>query len=328
MLPWNVCSDHCAVEYIINIKKENIISETKTFRNLKNLDIEMLTDSISNIDLTVSDQVDTIVELFGKEVGNILDENVPEITRTVIHRKPKPWFNETIKSLKRELRRKEYVWRRYQQSHQWIALKKVRNKYVFEINRSKQENLTDLVFECKGDSKKLYNLVSKLTGTMKENSLPESENDIKLANDFEDYFLKKIQNIRDALADVTNYSPEELIPLLAEFEPLSENKVKNIINKLGTKSYELDIIPTSLLKKCLSGLLPSVTKVVNISLSTGTFSENYKEAIIRPLLKKTGLELLCSNYRPVSNLSFMSKVIEKAMLLRFNKHCDDFGLTS
>ena len=104
------------------------------------------------------------------------------------------------------------------------------NKYVFEINRSKQENLTDLVLECKGDSKKLYNLVSKLTGTMKENSLPESEDDIKLANDFADYFLKKIQNIRDALADVTNYSPEELIPevpLLAKFEPLSENEVKN-----------------------------------------------------------------------------------------------------
>ena len=163
----------------------------------------------------------------------------------------------------------------------------------------------------------LNNLVSKLTGTMKENSLPESENDIKLANDFADYFLKKIQTIRDALVDVTNYSPEELIPevpLLAKFEPLSENEVKNIINKLGIKSCELDIMPKSLLKKCLSGLLPSVTKIVNISLSTGTFPENYKEAIIRPLLKKTGLELLCSNYRPVSNLSFMSKVIEKAML--------------
>ena len=130
--PGMFLSDHCAVEYIINTKKENIISETKTFRNMKNLDIEMLTDSFRNIDLTVSDQVDTIVELFEKEVGNIIDENVPEITRTVIHRKPKPWFNETIKSLKRELRRKEHVWRRYQQPHQWIALKKVRNKYVFK----------------------------------------------------------------------------------------------------------------------------------------------------------------------------------------------------
>ena len=94
--------------------------------------------------------------------------------------------------------------------------------------------------------------------------------------------MKNIQNIRDALVDVTNYGPEELIPLLAKFEPLSENEVKNIINKLGTKSCELDIIPTSLLKKCLSGLLPSVTKIVNISLSTGTFPENYNKAIIRP----------------------------------------------
>ena len=47
---------------------------------------------------------------------------------------------------------------------------------------------------------------------------------------------------------------------------------------------------------------------------------NYKEAIIRPLLTKPGLDLKCSNYRPVSNLTFMSKTIEKAMLLQSNKH--------
>ena len=48
--------------------------------------------------------------------------------------------------------------------------------------------------------------------------------------------------------------------------------------------------------------------------------------MVRPLLKKTGLELNISNYRPVSNLSFLSKLIEKAALFRLNSHVDDHRL--
>ena len=116
------------------------------------------------------------------------------------------------------------------------------------------------------------------------------------------------------------------MPSLESFEPLSQDEVKAIISDLGTKSCESDVIPTKLLKKCLSGLLPCITKIVNISLSSGAFPSNYKEAIVRPLLKKQGLEQQCSNYRPVSNLTFMSKVMEKAMLHHFDKHCDDHDL--
>ena len=111
------------------------------------------------------------------------------------------------------------------------------------------------------------------------------------------------------------------MPSLESFEPLSQDEVKAIISDLGTKSCGSDVIPTKLLKKCLSGLLPCITKIVNLSLSSGVFPSNYKEAIVRPLLKKQGLEKQCSNYRPVSNLTFM--VIEKAMLHHFDKHCDD-----
>ena len=52
--------------------------------------------------------------------------------------------------------------------------------------------MTDLVLNCKGDSKKLYTLVSKLTGSVKDNPLPSAENDENLANEFADYFVDKI----------------------------------------------------------------------------------------------------------------------------------------
>ena len=51
-----------------------------------------------------------------------------------------------------------------------------------------------------------------------------------------------------------------------------------------------------------------------------------KTAIIRPLLKKPGLELMTKNYRPVRNLSFLSKLLEKCVLVRFNNHCKENDL--
>ena len=56
------------------------------------------------------------------------------------------------------------------------------------------------------------------------------------------------------------------------------------------------------------------------------FAANWKTAIIRPLLKKPGLELMTKNYRPVSNLSFLSKLLEKCALVRFNNHCKENDL--
>ena len=64
------------------------------------------------------------------------------------------------------------------------------------------------------------------------------------------------------------------------------------------------------------------THLVNLSLKNGVFPIKWKEALIRPLLKKAGLNLMHNNYRPVSNLSFLSKVVEKAVLIQFNIHCD------
>ena len=87
------------------------------------------------------------------------------------------------------------------------------------------------------------------------------------------------------------------------------------------KSCELDILPTFLLKKSLPKINKFLTRLVNISITSGTFPNVWKMAIVRPLLKKVGLETINSNYRPVSNLSCLSKLLEKAVLSQFNDQC-------
>ena len=69
-------------------------------------------------------------------------------------------------------------------------------------------------------------------------------------------------------------------------------------------------------------LLPAISHIVNLSLSSGTFPQQLKTAIITPLLKKDGLDPVYSNYRPVSNLTFLSKIIEKAAASSFYCHME------
>ena len=69
-------------------------------------------------------------------------------------------------------------------------------------------------------------------------------------------------------------------------------------------------------------LAPSITEMVNLSLLSGSVPENWRTAVVIPLLKKTGLDLVYKNFRPVSNLPFISKVVEKAALQQLLAHCE------
>ena len=83
-----------------------------------------------------------------------------------------------------------------------------------------------------------------------------------------------------------------------------------------------DPIPTWLLKECSSFLVPTITNIVNLSLISGQFHPTLKESTISPLLKKPTLydkeEL--SNYRPIYNLSLISKIIERVVKSRLMDH--------
>src|SRR6202142_2627242 len=82
---------------------------------------------------------------------------------------------------------------------------------------------------------------------------------------------------------------------------------------------------TKLLKLCIHALLPPITTFINLSLSEGTFPTSFKNALIKPLLKKYCLsnEDLAS-YRPISNLNFISKILERIIHNRITIHLDSF----
>ena len=73
-------------------------------------------------------------------------------------------------------------------------------------------------------------------------------------------------------------------------------------------------------------LLDAITMIVNQSLTTGEFLDDWKMAIVRPLIKGTNIDIELKNYRPISNLSFLSKIVEKAAQLQLQEHFDQQSL--
>ena len=81
-----------------------------------------------------------------------------------------------------------------------------------------------------------------------------------------------------------------------------------IRTQICSKNLSLDPMPTSLFVECLDEL-PAVTHIINSSLVSGVVPPEFKTAIVKPLLKKPSLDYNnLKNYRPVSNLSFLSKI--------------------
>ena len=148
-----------------------------------------------------------------------------------------------------------------------------------------------------------------------------------MSEEFANYFLEKILNIRKLLDGIPNYKPySKDVSQLNRFSTPSENQLYRIIMEMPSRTCELDLIPIESLKKVLVHCIPAITKVVNLSLNTGYSFEDWKTAIVRPLIKSVKKGTEKSNYRPVSNLQFISKVIKKCTLNQLTDHCNKYNL--
>ncbi len=163
-----------------------------------------------------------------------------------------------------------------------------------------------------------------MCGISTENPLPDHSDPHQLANKFGQFFVTKIKTIQDKIDGIcsreslaTEVAEEgECLSTFVNFEVLSQDDVLELIKKSPSKQCLSDPCPTWILKKCVGTLLPAITSLINLSLQSGVFPDSWKTAILIPLLKKLGLELVDKNYRPVSNLQYVSKLVERAAVLQ------------
>jgi len=228
--------------------------------------------------------------------------------------------------LKTARRRCEHHWRANPSLVTLNLLHEASNFYTKSVLAAKRLYYSELVRSVSNQPRELWHTVNNILHRNQPPFLPSSVPSSSIAQLLGSFFSDKIIKLRSTIASSTNSSPHQQCPpvpppSLKSFRPATVGEICNLISHLPDKQCELDPIPTSVLKKCLPVLAKSITDIVNLSLSTGSFPHSFKQSVVTPLLKKPSLDKEnSSNYRPISNLSFLSKLVERIVKTRLDIH--------
>ena len=213
------------------------------------------------------------------------------------------WINDEILTAKRLRRKAERRWRASRSTTDLLPFRLCRNRVSFPLNKARCAYYT--------------NFVSKIVSTRGNFSLNVNHYLICRSVLVSLYILIPVNWLmileitRQCYSSGVSDSHLALYgPSFSEFRLLSETEVLELIKSSTKTTCSLDPIPTKLFTECLDVLLTPITKLINLSLELGCFPLLWKRALVKPLLKKDGLDPIFKNFRPVSNLAYASKLVE------------------
>ena len=266
-------------------------------------------------------------------IMDAVDKHAPTMTRVVTVRPKTPWHTQQLSDAKRDLRRAESRWRNSKLVVHREIFTSCRNDYRRRLIATKAEYYCTMVDEAGRNMKKLFDVTNTLLGRTTPTQFPCSTDGVPLPECFNTFFVDKISRIIcriDARAEptVTEYQAPRLHgeDTLYQFTESTVADIKHIIVHSTSKTCALDPVPTSILKDNAEIFAPMIMQIVNASLQSGTVPADMKHALVTPLHKRHGLDSNnFANYRPVSNIGFVSKVLERYVANAVREHVDNNG---
>ena len=322
----------------VGIKKQ---TETITFRLKNSFMPEALLEKIVGViqqrmidtcehNLLVRNCVSCIFALYNSIVRSEYDEMCPMVEKNIVVVDQSPWYNYEVDRAKKEKKRCERFWRRCKTEDSRRIYQIARNNEQKIIRKRKCDYYRKKTSDARNDINKLYRILHSLTGYKKKNKLPEGYTDDVLSTKFLEFFDNKIRNIIESFRpDYTNRDlllPEPTVQLQS-FCTVNTDCVEKIIKKVKYTYCDMDPIPVRDIVSCESfgALVGLWTELVNTSIENKVFPKSEKSAIVKPIVKGN-LDSQCfSSFRPVSNLTFMSKIIENVILEQLLEHMQLVG---
>jgi len=323
-------SDHHLITCCLGIPSTPPVTVTYSYRPIRKLDTTAFRRDIlcsKLYDSTTSD-ADEYAQLFDTEVRRVLDIHAPLQTRR------RRQGQHDIRLLSDEARQAKRLRRRSERRYRRTGLETDRRTYRAacraardSIQRSRANHIKEELAAASGDVKSTWRTAQRLLHS--NNKVIHNDADCKqLASAFSRFFVDKINKIRINIESALQSSARREFstrphvgPTLSSFQPVTTDEVHRLLSSLPTKSSPLDVLPCSLLKSCADVFTPAITRLANLSLQTGRFPSHFKRAQVLPLLKKAGLDSSSpANYRPISNLATISKLLERLVLSRLRPH--------
>ena len=260
---------------------------------------------------------------YDTELLAVLNRLVPQRTVTYRRRSSDPWFDDECRQAKRRTRCLERASSRAARAATtdpsaanaaaaaaaitaWTTERRV---YRDLQNRKREEFWQTKIESERSTPQRLWRSIDSLMGRGHAPSTTSID-----AQDLHRFFEEKIDSIRASTAGAAAPSFVSAPPGcdFSVFHAISVDDVIAAIHQLPDKQCATDPIPTRLLKDCADVMALFVTELFNRSLSAGVFPVQFKAAFITPLLKKSDLDpLQGKSYRPMSNLTVLSKTLER-----------------
>ena len=332
----NKISDHMALQVSLACQRQHPERKEIYVRSLRRIDKDALSAGLSAICVNHEcSNVDIVVSQYNEDLSKLLDKHAPQKNIQIVDRPLNDWMNDDIQALKAIRRKKEDIWRKnpivvnfeiYQDS--CTAVKNA-------IAEGKTHVMQEKIAKTKGDQKELFKIVKTLLCLKKQTVLPEYCDPTILASRFNQFFVDKIEHIRaefplleQSLPSYSFGTMDSILPacttIIGNFTLVTTEELSKIISCMNKTTCASDPFPTRLLISYLPIIIDVILYIVNLCITTNVFPLPCKSSIVTPLIKKPGLDAeILKNYRPVSNLSFLSKVIEKVIASRIISHIEN-----
>ena len=324
-------SHHSLVTFNANVSLERRLEKQISYRNTKNIDLEKFNSEINFVVSSTTSFGENITQ-YNEKLLRVLDTHAPLKTRIVKIVPEAPWFDCEYETLRKKRRKAEKSYKRTHSEVDRVQYKSLCKQAVELAQSKKTKYYADKISSSKG--KLLYSVVNQLLDQNQDAVLPDTSDNKELADGFMNFFIEKIKKIREKF-----YHDADFIPIenpcpnpakLISFDLTDPDEVRQIVTSYGIKCSPEDPIPAALLKLNIDFFIPIWTELINLSLTEGSM-ECLKGALLIPLIKDLD-DLIDKdnkkNYRPVSNLLFVGKLIERVVSKRLNKHLDDNNLNS
>jgi len=326
-------SDHCQISCSLNKTVPKHPCHTRLVWSYNRADWEGLNNAIQNFDwepcfepTSVNDVASRITHSF----LNLARQFIPNKVAT-IRPQDKPWYNNTLRALKRRRDRLFTKAKTLNTPAAWDNYRQCRNTYVHSIQDAKQEHdlkQTNELNDQSVGSKSWWQTIKKFIGGAKSDTIPalllpsgaavhDNTNKAKMLND---YFASH-STIDDSNATL----PPENTPQHEQLNNIqvNETEVRDILKSLKcSKASGPDGISPRMLKETANYFSVPLARLLNLSLQEGVFPQVWKQANVIPIFKK-GDKSLPKNYRPVSLLSILGKVMEKIIFKHMYNYLKD-----
>ena len=319
-------SDHYAVFSILTTKKDIVSSKLIRKRNYNKFKLEdFLNDIVSSNTFQhfiYIDDVNQAWDHFKHEFLSICDKHAP-IRNFRVKTASNPWITKDILML---IYKRDFLHKRAIRNHDHQTLQRyrtLRNKVTSTIRKAKFNYYSHQINKLSNDSKSMWRTLKQVLPSKKNYS---SNSDIN-PEIFNDYFSTIGKHLTEDFGDLVLPQLDISVQTNFSFHEINSNFILKELLKLSLVP-KMDFLGFDSKLLHLSSLLiaPLLCHIFNLSLFSGNVPQDFKTARVTPIYKGQGSQLEAGNYRPISVVPTVTKIIEKFVKIELISHLSSNNL--